>query len=643
MRIATVLLLGIASVAFAASPHKPRRPTAPVPPQALPGFVYRDFTLRVARADGTPLAGATVYGFCPDLNLIWPRAGDEADRTGAIVDIATVQKTGNDGSVKVTVPPGKWGFFAVGRNGPAILAAWSDFRDRGAGETVTISPLAQTRHWTLSAGGDDVLKPRRLFLKPPSFPMWLSIDADSVDADLSGGPVHLWASRGATTTDSPGFALDFGTVNHDQSDGKLSAGKSVAALICKGGGGHAKLEWCRYQQVGLEGTIELAANATVLMSPGPMLLGYQRPLPNGMTGTFASQFHSLAAGPTMPLNFDSPLTAALDQFLDEDDHTLSARLYLVDANNHVLSGATDAKNRPAKFEATVTINGKSFTATPLRIKKAMEQKVEENRTVVEADISPLTSADGATWTFTSPAGLGIPPKLKDASGAALATVTSPTFRVEVPQILAAQARSVLAQAEMVARTMEQCSGRTRQKTPTRLLIKPEKGASAGHNGDHINMGSGLFFTRSLPERHTFDHELGHNFNLNHGGLMETIVEATRCGTSNPQISQQLRKWIFLDRMNGIPGKEVGYHNSGLYFYFYAQGGAPFLHYISANEQAVAKKLGPQNFTDDEIETAVCSLALGRDVGPICRQYGLVAEPARVEQAISAARAVLPRP
>ena len=96
-------------------------------------------------------------------------------------------------------------------------------------------------------------------------------------------------------------------------------------------------------------------------------------------------------------------------------------------------------------------------------------------------------------------------------------------------------------------------------------------------------------------------------------------------------------------MNGIPGKEVGYHNSGLYFYFYAQGGAPFLRYISANEQAVTKKLEPQKFTEDEIETAVCSLALNREVGPICRQYGLVAEPARVEQAIAAARQALPRP
>jgi hypothetical protein len=56
-----------------------------------------------------------------------------------------------------------------------------------------------------------------------------------------------------------------------------------------------------------------------------------------------------------------------------------------------------------------------------------------------------------------------------------------------------------------------------------------------------------------------------------------------------------------------------------------------------------KKLEAKNFTEDEIETAVCSLALGRDVGPICRQYGLVADPARVEQALAAARELIARP
>src|SRR5262249_66558 len=151
------------SVASAASsPHKPRKPTAPVPPQALQEFVYRDMTLRVTHADGTPVSGATVYGFCPDLNLLWPRADEDADRTGAIVDLSSVQRSGNDGTVKVTAPPGKWGFFAVAKDGTSTLAAWSDFKGRGAGETITVSPAAGTKHWTLSAPGHDALKPGRL-------------------------------------------------------------------------------------------------------------------------------------------------------------------------------------------------------------------------------------------------------------------------------------------------------------------------------------------------------------------------------------------------------------------------------------------------------------------------------------------------
>jgi hypothetical protein len=201
---------------------------------------------------------------------------------------------------------------------------------------------------------------------------------------------------------------------------------------------------------------------------------------------------------------------------------------------------------------------------------------------------------------------------------------------------------VLVQAELIARAMEQASGRARQHTPTNIVLKPQSGASAGHSGEHITLGSELLFADSILDRHPFCHELGHNFQLTHGGLMETIVEAARSGPL-PQIGQQPIKWMFFDRMNGIDAKEIGYHNSGLYFYFFAQGGTPFVRYISASEQAAMKKLDKQNFTPDEIETAVCSLALKRDVGPICRNYGLAAEPARVTQAIAAAREVLPRP
>jgi hypothetical protein len=368
----------------------------------------------------------------------------------------------------------------------------------------------------------------------------------------------------------------------------------------------------------------------------------------GTIGVFPGQYYSLTSGQTVSLNFDTPLSAALDQdLLQPGDKRngksfakLNARLYVVDGNGQVLLEVLDAKRKPIPFQASVTISGKRYDAPPIRTKRRKPTRAIEDATVVSADVGTLTSADGAVWEFTSPPGLLPQPTLSEASSAAKTTVNTATFRTEVPSILVTRAKNVLVQAELIARTMEQASGRARQNTPTNWVITPQEGASAGHNGEHLTTGSGLLFSDTIFDCHPFCHELGHNFRLTHGGLMETIVEAARSG-SQPQIGQQPVKWMFFDRMNGLKVEEISYHNNGLYFYFYSQGGAAFLHYISANEQAAMKKLEPMKFTPDEIETAVCSVAMKRDVGPICRQYGLAAEPARVKQAISAAGDALP--
>lgn len=41
-------------------------------------FAYRHVTLHVESADAQPLAKASIYGFCRDLNLLWPRCDAEA-------------------------------------------------------------------------------------------------------------------------------------------------------------------------------------------------------------------------------------------------------------------------------------------------------------------------------------------------------------------------------------------------------------------------------------------------------------------------------------------------------------------------------------------------------------------------------------
>jgi len=122
----------------------------------------------------------------------------------------------------------------------------------------------------------------------------------------------------------------------------------------------------------------------------------------------------------------------------------------------------------------------------------------------------------------------------------------------VPQDLLPHARNVLAQIEMLAAAIDNASGRRRKVEPTVITVDPARaGAKAAHNGSALSIGSVLLFDDDPISAHTIVHELGHDYGFHHGGLHETVVEVSRCAGAD-QITQQPAKWMFLDRMNGIP-------------------------------------------------------------------------------------------
>ncbi|HEY2760962.1 MAG TPA: hypothetical protein VGI75_09465, partial [Pirellulales bacterium] len=144
---------------------------------SLPEFTYREISVRFVLADGTPVAGGSIYGFCRDLNLVWPRRDHEVEgRNDVLWSESFLAKTGADGSIKAKIPPGRWGFFAVGispRSSSSVVAAWSDYREPTSGEVIRIAPdLAKS--WTLCTTDGKVLSPKKIFLKPDGFPAWIS-------------------------------------------------------------------------------------------------------------------------------------------------------------------------------------------------------------------------------------------------------------------------------------------------------------------------------------------------------------------------------------------------------------------------------------------------------------------------------------
>jgi hypothetical protein len=115
---------------------------------ALPAFAYRKHTLSLSTADGKPVPGASVYGFCREYGLLSPRPDVDEGRDrddGITYDLGT---TASDGTLSVIVPPGRWAFFAAGALGDGrVIAAWSDYRAREPDEAIALRPTLK-RHWT---------------------------------------------------------------------------------------------------------------------------------------------------------------------------------------------------------------------------------------------------------------------------------------------------------------------------------------------------------------------------------------------------------------------------------------------------------------------------------------------------------------
>jgi hypothetical protein len=636
-------------------------------PAALPEFQYMQLTLRCVQADGRPLAGASVYGFCRQLNLIWPRRDRELNgRNDVLWDESYLGKTDAGGMASVTVPPGAWRFFAAGRASDGeVVAEWSDDRERSGGESVLLVPTA-TRLWRFCSADGSPLAPRRLLIKPDSFPVWIPVSlghpADSVTVALGPGRLRIWAEADATP-DHPGFAMDWGDLSSAVPNGDIRAANPPALVACTGGQGHALLSWIRWAEYGLRGDIALCVNARVMLSPGSYSISYRHPIGNGMTADFAGQFYTLRSSQTVPLDFDAPLVAGVDQGMTHGIGRLIGQLYLVDANHHLMKDLIGPEGKPVDFAATVAVDGRQFTAQhgtyrgePGRAlllrdlgvvsdnsSEAPQPQEEsgfwdnDSQTLFQADIGPVTSATSAVWSFIPPPGV-LPPITVPFTP--LVALTGSTFKLQVPKVLVPAAINLLAQAETLGQTMNAVSGRQRRVTPTAIGVNPTSPSASSHDGSHLGISNRIFFRDQPTLVHTFVHELAHNYDFFHGGMMETVVEVCR-STGSVQITQQPAKWLFLDLMNGIKRKKTGYRNTGLYLYCYARRGPDFLHWVSAHEPVLLGKLSAKGYTVDEITDAICSLAMGRDMTPICLKWELTISPDRAAHVLADAESIFP--
>ncbi len=217
-------------------------------------------------------------------------------------------------------------------------------------------------------------------------------------------------------------------------------------------------------------------------------------------------------------------------------------------------------------------------------------------------------------------------------------LSSDHFWTSVPAVLESPMVNFLKQADQFEDRMRQLSKRTKSGVPRTWLRFPVRrgGASATHYGTRITFPSNLLYQDVPVLDHVFGHELGHNFELYHGGLHELIVESTRCA-GNTHITGQISMWFFMDRMNGIKREETWRPYTGIYVYGYSQGGLEFLRFVSLHEKSVRKAMTTAGFSKAAVSAALCEVALGRDLFDICRMYGLCSERSQHVSAVEAVK------
>ena len=599
------------------------------PAEALDEFAYRKIQVAFLDIDGSPVSGASVYGYCRNLHLLWPRINDH--QYSKPWQESYLGNTGQAGILSGQVTSGRWAFVACGLSaGNHVVAGWTDFEPLPRDGQIRIRPKV-IRKWSFTIpdtgqSSDGLVRHQRLFIRPKHVPIFIPVSIPSQDVITFELPAsasfELWG-QGAGIARTPAFVLNWGQMDSNTSDGERKLPGQVAILNFQGRRGRASLSWSRPWDHSLTGTVPIIIPSRMLLSPGAYCLGYRWPF-GSRIADFVARRYDLGGGDEKTLRFDRELKAGLS--VQKESTKVLARLFVVDENAHSLRRILSSDDKPLPFDG--------FAVTETGHHKARQTSPGELLfEVVGAD-----DADKGQWRIAVP----LPSIYRQTFQAAEGKVIhSRHFRMNIPMVLEDVAANHLAQLDELEDRMRAVSGRRKRRhaeTQMKVYVH-RRGSSATHDGAYIRIGAKIFF-RDLPAMaHDFIHELAHNFSLTHGGLQETIVEASRF--TGPEIlSGQASKWLFIDRMNGIKKKEGWYPNTGFYLYCYSQGGPPFLLFMAANEITIRTELGKQGFSKAETVAALAAIALQRDLSKISCTYGMCRSPERYAQALQAVQKIV---
>jgi len=597
--------------------------------EAADEFAYRKIRVELIDKDDSPVSGASVYGYCRDMHLLWPRINDH--QYSQPWQESYLGNTDELGILSGQVPSGRWAFAACGLSAKNhVVIGWTDFEPLPAHGQVRIRPKV-IRKWSFRIPGagqswDGLVRHQKLFIRPKHLPIFIPVSIPSQDVITfelpAGASFELWG-QSAGRARTPAFVLNWGQMDSKTGEGERKLPGQMSILNFEGRRGQASLSWSRPWDHSLTGTVPIIIPSRMLLSPGAYCLGYRCHF-GSRIADFVARRYDLGGGDEKSLRFDRKLKGGLA--VQKESSRVLARLFVVDENMHLLRRVLSADDKPLPFDGWV------FTKTG-RYKTRQTSPGELLFEVVGSD-----DADKGTWRIAVP----LPSIYRQAFQAVEGKIIhSRHFRINIPIVLEDVAANHLAQLDELEDRMRAVSGRKKRRhAETRMKVYVHRrGSSATHDGAYIRIGSKIFF-RDLPAMaHDFIHELGHNFYLTHGGLLEMIVEASRF--MDPEIlSGQASKWLFIDRMNGIKKRERWYPHTGFYLYCYSQGGPRFLRFMAANEISTRPKLGKLGFSKTETTAALAAMALQRDLSKISCTYGMCKSPERYAQAVQAVKKIV---
>jgi len=593
---------------------------------------YVNVTVSVGDPDGNAFPGASVYGYCGQYGLMWPRFAH--DQYNSPWESPPRAVSAEDGFVHAQVPKGRWSFVAVGSLAAAettpftLVCAARERAHVKQDMTVTLSPTrAQEIAPTHTDMGDVELTD--VFCEHPASGVWLSIPLENEPTPpwrFAYGPRLRTMLALRARDGSACYVTALALPATGPAVVKAFRRSSLARIALVRGSASVKpvrLRWAK-DIPGFKGSLEIQDAEAVYLYPGEYLLSYDCELDDGTVLTFGPGLFSLKAGETLDFVFGDGYRAGMQEQRTASEKFIGM-LMVVDAQGLFSWRWTGSDGKRLSMKGELVIS--SGESLPVECK--YDKRHYWNHFQVPKDRVPQAAeAKSREWRLDTPLKALIGDRFQ---GSARTRLETPYFHIDAIEPAAVAVQHFLTQADRRAQAVQEVCGHAKKRN-TLLRLEPQLAASATHNGSRLSLSIHRLQFASPTQNHAFVHELTHNFGYRHGPLMELIVELAR-DNGGPQLTAQLAKWIFFDRMNGRKTPETvrgRWRDSGrdaplgLYFYLYNQNksrGRAFIVFLSKHTRHTLIQAGKRGIPARTARVALTSAAMRRDLRALWEAYG----------------------